>query len=128
MPSIINPDKLLKLHLSLKEMMASAYVADVKDTKQFSVKIPHLLGILVNMQTLNISIRSELIEKLFSARPDIADKIKKQIKNGKDNIILFDRRRSKPDRRKLHTFIFNDKRSGIADRRRRTKEQNSLTK
>jgi len=27
------------------------------------------------------------------------------------------------DRRKLHTFIMNDRRSGIADRRRKTKDQ-----
>jgi hypothetical protein len=32
--------------------------------------------------------------------------------------ITYDRRRGNDDRRKLHTFIANDRRSGIADRRK----------
>jgi hypothetical protein len=76
---------------------------------------------LVHMQSLNISIRAELIEKLFSIRIDLPHEILNQIKNRADNIILFDRRRASPDRRKLHTYLANDQRSGIADRRKRTK-------
>ena len=34
-----------------------------------------------------------------------------------------ERRFGHKDRRKLHTFIMNDRRSGIADRRRKTKDE-----
>jgi hypothetical protein len=37
----------------------------------------------------------------------------------RSDIIPFDRRRREKDRRQIHTFIAGDRRSGIADRRRR---------
>ena len=38
-------------------------------------------------------------------------------------IILRERRTDQKDRRKIHTYISDDRRSGIADRRKRPKEQ-----
>jgi len=73
---------------------------------------------LIDMQSLNISIRAELIAKLFSIRPD---KIMNQVKNGAEVIVLYDRRKVNQDRRKLNTYLANDRRIGIANRRKSAK-------
>ena len=38
-------------------------------------------------------------------------------------IIIKERRNDQKDRRKIHTYISDDRRSGIADRRKRPEEQ-----
>ena len=121
MAGIINFDNLLKLRTIFKEIIFATKDAELKDENQLSVTICQLLDMLVHMQSLNVSIRAELIEKLFSIRIDLPHEILNQIKNRADNIILFDRRRASPDRRTLHIYLANDRRSGIADRRKRTK-------
>jgi hypothetical protein len=117
-PAMINIDKLMKLRLILKEIIFITKNTEFKNDNQLSVKICQLLSMLVHMQSLNISIRTELIENFFSIRPDFPHEITNQIKNGVDNIILFDRRKANPDRRKSHTNLANDRRIGIADRRK----------
>jgi hypothetical protein len=112
---MINSDKLLKLRSILNEIISITRDAEFNNSDQLPVKIFQLLGMLVHMQSLNISIRTELIEKLILIHPDLSHKIKNQIKKGADIIILYDRRKVNPDRRKLHTYLANDQRIGIAD-------------
>ena len=118
MTAMINLANLLKLRSILTEIILNTKDAEFKNDDQLSEKIRQLLDMLVHMQSLNISIRAELIAKLFSIRPD---KIMNQIKNGAEIIVLYDRRKVNQDRRKLHTYLANDQRIGIANRRKSTK-------
>ena len=115
MPPMINSDKLSKLQSLLTELIIITKDVDFKNDNRLSEKIRQLLDILVHMQSLNISIRAELIAKLFSIR---SDKIMNQVKNGAEVIVLYDRRKVNQDRRKLHTYLANDRRIGIANRRK----------
>jgi hypothetical protein len=121
MPDMINSDKLLKIILLANKIILLAKDADFKNDHQLPVKIYRLLDMLVHMQSLNISIRTELIEKFISIRPDLSHKIKNNLKKGADIVVLFDRRKVNQDRRKLHTYLANDQRIGIADRRNSAK-------
>jgi DNA-binding MarR family transcriptional regulator len=123
MPDMIYLDKLLKLHSILNEIVSITRDAEFNNSDQLSVKIYQLLDMLVHMQSLNISIRTELIEKFISIRPDLSHKIKDQIKKGADIIVLYDRRKVNPDRRTLHTYLANDQRIGIVDRRNNIKSK-----
>jgi hypothetical protein len=125
MPSMINSDKLLKLRSLLAELIIITKDADSKNDNQLSEKIRQLLDMLVHMQSLNISIRAELIAKLFSIRPD---KIMNQVKNGAEVIVLYDRRKVNQDRRKLNTYLANDRRIGIANRRKSAKNMKAETR
>jgi hypothetical protein len=118
MPNMINLDKLLKLRSILNKIISITRDAEFNNSDQLSVKIFQLLDMLVHMQSLNISIRTELIEKFIYIRPDLSNKIKNQIKKGADIFVLYDRRKINLDRRKLHTYLANDQRIGIADRRK----------
>jgi hypothetical protein len=122
---MINSDKLLKLRSLLAELIIITKDADSKNDNQLSEKIRRLLDMLVHMQSLNISIRAELIAKLFSIRPD---KIINQIKNGAEVIVLYDRRKANQDRRKLHTYLANDQRIGVANRRKSAKNSKAETR
>jgi len=122
---MINLDNLVKLRSLSKEIILITKDAEFKNDNQLSVKICQLLDMLVHMQSLNISIRSELIEKFISIRPDLSHKIKNKIKKSADIVVLYDRRKVNPDRRKLHTYLANDQRIGIADRRNRTNNKSA---
>jgi len=89
---MINSDNLLKFNTLFKKIISLAKDAEFKNDNQLPEKIYQLLDMLVHMQSLNISIRSELIEKLFSIRPDLSHKIINQ-KKQEQNIILFARRK-----------------------------------
>ena len=121
MPDMINLDKLLKLRSILNEIISISRDAEFNKSDQLPVKIFQLLDMFVHMQSLNISVRTELIEKFISIRPDLLHKIKNQIKKSADIIVLYDRRRINLDRRKLHTYLANDRRIGIATRRKGSK-------
>ncbi|RPJ72677.1 MAG: hypothetical protein EHM15_08700 [Desulfobacteraceae bacterium] len=125
---MLNVDKLLKIQGIINEILTFEKNADFKDDNQLSVKIFQMLDMLVHMQSINISIRAELIDKLFSMRPNLRDEILDQAINGEDNIILFDRRKAHPERREFQGDLISDRRSnpipdrrsGIPDRRRGT--------
>lgn len=114
---MINSDNFMKLRSIFNEVMLNARDAELKNADQPSLKICRLLDNLVQMQSLIISIRAELIKKMFSIHPELSREITNQIKRQADNIILFDRRKANADRRKLHTYLSNDRRVGIANRR-----------
>ena len=115
---MIKFDNLLNLRSIFQEITLIKKESEVVDENDLPEKISHLLDRLAYMQALNISIRVELTEKLLSLLPAGAARNKQK---GTDNVIAFDRRKSGPDRRNLHTFLARDRRCGIADRRRRAK-------
>jgi len=119
---MINFDNLLKLRSIISKIILIAKDIEFKNDNQLSEKIYQIMDMLVHMQSLVISARAELIQKLFAIRPHLPHKTINQVKNGADNIILFDRRKPNPDRRNLHTYLANDRRSGIADRRKRARK------
>jgi hypothetical protein len=114
---MINSDNFMKLRWIFNEVILNARDAELKTADQPTVKICRLLDNLVQMQSLIISIRAELIENVFSIDPELPREITNQIKSEADNIILFNRRKANADRRKLHTYLSNDRRIGIANRR-----------
>jgi hypothetical protein len=110
-------DNLLNLRSIFQEITLIKKESEVVDENDLPAKISQLLDRLAYMQALNISIRVELTEKLLSLLPA---KTARNKQKRADNVIAFDRRKSDPDRRNLHTFLARDRRCGIADRRRRT--------
>jgi hypothetical protein len=122
---MINLDNLLKLKYFLTEIILITKDAEFKNDNQLPEKIRQLLDMLVHMQSLNISIRAELIAKLLSISPD---RIMNQITNGAEVIVLYDRRKANQERRKLHTYLANDQRIGIANRRKSYKNRMAETR
>jgi hypothetical protein len=123
-------DKLIKLNELLDEAKTVAEDLSLSMGKPLYRKIMKLLIMLMKMHALITSIRSECIEDLLSLNPDFPDDIKFENNLSQDKIVAFDRRRSKTERRKLSTYLSKDKRSGLADRRKRIKrigsEKNQL--
>lgn len=125
---MLNIDKLLKIQAINNEILTFEKNSDFKNDNQLSVKIFQMLDMLVHMQSINISIRAELIDKLFSMRPNLRDEILDQATNGQDNLILFDRRKAHSERQEIAGDLtsdrrsnpVSDRRSGIPDRRRGT--------
>jgi hypothetical protein len=91
-----------------------------------------LLWLLDRIQHLVVSLRADFIDLFYFrgahekgvSAPCGADGPTENppAKTGterKPNVIPFDRRRMGGDRRRTHTYIAHDQRSGIADRRRR---------
>jgi hypothetical protein len=114
---MINSDNLMKLQAIFEEIILETKDAELKNVDPPLAKMSHLLDDLAHMQSLIISIRAELIEKVFSIRPDLPCEITNQIKSGADNIILFNRREADADRRKLQAYVADDRRIGLANRR-----------
>ena len=114
---MINSDNLSKLRSIFEEIILNTRDAEFKNTARPSAKMFYVLDDLVHMQSLIVSIRAELIEKVFSIHPDLPGEIANRIKSGVDNIILFNRRNVDADRRKLHTCLADDRRLGMANRR-----------
>ena len=114
---MINSDNLMKLQAIFEEISIETRDAELQNVDPPLAKMSRLLDNLSHMQSLIISIRAELIEKAFSIRPDLPHEITNQIKNGSDNIILFNRRKAEADRRKLNAYVAEDRRTGLANRR-----------
>jgi hypothetical protein len=98
---------------------ASEIIADmnlgknIQENKQES----ELLSLLFQILSLTISISPEYcIEKFTGINSNLH--IKKVISEMGANIIQLDRRKFERDRRKLHTYIANDRRSGFSNRRK----------
>jgi hypothetical protein len=118
---MIKFDNLLSLRSIFREITLVKKETEALDGTELAAKILRLLDRLIYMQTLNVSIRAELIEKLLPILPALSAETSRKIKKMADNVILFDRRRAGQERRELHTYLARDRRCGIADRRRRVK-------
>ena len=77
-----------------------------------------LLSILFKVQSQVISMKAKRYLKQFVAENSQSG-IKSPRDEGGADIIRLDRRQDKGDRRKLRTYIADDRRSGFADRRRK---------
>lgn len=92
-----------------------------------------LAGILDRAQALIVSLRADFIEMAIPKTPTTGNASSPaQLRfSGRSNaaersdVIPFDRRRRARDRRRLHTYIARDRRSGIADRRRKEQQRNA---
>jgi len=115
-------DNLKKLNEILAESRMFARDLSLSKGTTLYRKIMKLLILLVKIQALTTSIRADCIEELLSMNPNFPDAISRRENSSQGKIIDFDRRRSKAERRKLHTYLANDRRSGIADRRKRIKK------
>lgn len=93
-----------------------------------------LQRLLDRIQTSLISIRADFIEMVFPDEPAQADDsgpvtvrfFRRSTAEERSGALPFDRRHRIPDRRQLHTYIANDRRSGIADRRRKKQKRYAL--
>jgi hypothetical protein len=127
-------NKFSKLLALLKE--ARSIVNDLLWTpdSRTTAKEIYLLGLLAQVQSLAVALRADAIEHRLTAGVEAqpAPQSEKQYvrKLGfyrqvltaadRANVLAFDRRRVKADRRRMHTYLARDRRSGIADRRTRT--------
>jgi hypothetical protein len=134
-------DKFARAIALIKE--ARAVVNDLLWSRQAraGVKEVYLLGLLSQIQSLAVSTRADMIVALGAGRqrpvktPEPESRFLEKLAfyrkalDGprRGNVVPFDRRRSRADRRRTHTFLARDRRSGIADRRRRTREQRAAT-
>ena len=98
---------------------ASEIVADMKLGKNIQEKEheSELLSLLFQILSLAISISPEYcLEKFPVINSNLP--IKKVFSDMGANIIQLDRRKFERDRRKLHTYIANDRRTGFSNRRK----------
>jgi hypothetical protein len=116
---MIKFDSLLGLRSIFQEITLITNDTEVIDKNELAAKICRLLDRLIYMQTLNMSIRAELIEKLLSILPALSPETVSKIQKEAGNLTLLHRRRAGQERRKLSTYLAKDRRSGITDRRRR---------
>ena len=99
---------------------ASEIVADMKLKKcmQDDKQEIELLSLLSQILSLAISIRSEdRLENFAGINSNLP--IKKVHTEIETDIIQLDRRKFEGERRKLRTYISNDKRTGFCDRRKK---------
>ena len=115
-------DNLIKLNEILAESAISARDLALLEGTTLYRKIMKLLVLLVKVQAVTTSIRADCIEEILSLNPDFPNDMSHEENLDQAKIIVFNRRRSRPERRKLHTYLAVDRRSGIADRRKRNKK------
>jgi hypothetical protein len=111
-------DKVASINLLLKK--ASRIVADLKSEKgdvESKAEID-LLSLLFQIQSVVISNRAERCLKEFVAESGTL--LEKSTPDGRQaDIIQLNRRQLEEDRRKLPTYIADDRRTGFADRRKK---------
>ena len=99
---------------------ASEITADMKlgKNKQDDKQETELLSLLFQILSLAISIRAKYCLENFA---DIMSNlpIKKVFSEMEDEITQLDRRKLEGERRKLHTYIADDRRSGFSNRRKK---------
>jgi hypothetical protein len=125
-------EKFLKILTFLKEAKSIAAALTLpRDSRPSDQKL-HLLRLLDRIQQLIVSLRADFIDLVYFRSPDEernptpADRLATADNSSNEpgaereaKVLLFNRRRARADRRQMHTFIACDRRSGIADRRRR---------
>jgi hypothetical protein len=99
---------------------ASEIVADMKlgKNKQDDKQEKELLSLLFQILSLAISIRAEYsLENFAGINSNLP--IKKVFTEMRADIIQLDRRKCEGERRKLCTYIANDRRTGFSNRRKK---------
>ena len=129
----MSTEKFLRIITFLKEAKSIASDMVLSPDAQTSARRIHLLRLLDRIQHLVVSLRTDFIDLFyFRGPPDseyaatfesempAATYFAEATAERRPNVVPFNRRRAKDERRKMHTFLARDRRSGIADRRRRS--------
>lgn len=129
----MSTEKFLRIITSLKEAKSIASDMVLSPDAQTSAQKIHLLRLLDRIQHLVVSLRTDFIDLFYFRGPpdaEYAATSESETPTAMDfgeaaaerhpNVVPFNRRRAKDERRQMHTFIARDRRSGIADRRRRS--------
>jgi hypothetical protein len=128
----MSTEKFLRIITLLKETKSiAADMARTPDDRTSAQKI-QLLRLLDRIQHLIVSLRTDFIDLFYFRGPPDTEyaataegetpprmPAAEAAAERRPNVVPFNRRRAKDERRQLHTFIARDRRSGIADRRRR---------
>jgi hypothetical protein len=134
----MSTEKFFKLMAYIKEAKSIASSMTLAPDCRPNAQKLHLLGLLDRIQHLVVSLRADFID-LFYFRSPYEEGTPPLAEPGEpaampphehspervSNIVPFNRRRAKEDRRRMHTFIARDRRSGIADRRRKRHDRRS---
>lgn len=128
----MSTEKFFKIMMYLKEAKSVASAITLPPDSRPSRQKLHLLGLLDRIQHLVVSLRADFIDLFYfkppyeESAPMPADAVEPPApasNEGSDgrrlNVVPFNRRRTRRDRRQIPTFIARDRRSGVADRRRR---------
>jgi hypothetical protein len=129
----MSTEKFLRIITSLKEAKSIASDMVLSPDAQTSAQKIHLLRLLDRIQHLVVSLRTDFIDLFYFRGPPDAEyaatsesetpaamDFGEAAAERRPNVVSFNRRRAKDERRQMHTFIARDRRSGIADRRRRS--------
>jgi len=128
----MSTEKFFRIIAHLKEAKSVASGMALSPDPRFNAQKLHLLGMLNRIQHLVVSLRADFIDLFYfrspyeAGSPALSD-IGEPAAGASDvpgnerrsKVVPFDRRRTRWDRRQIHTFLARDRRSGIADRRRR---------
>jgi hypothetical protein len=131
----MSTEKFLRIITSLKEAKSIASDMVRSSNAQTSAQKIHLLRLLDRIRHLVVSLRTDFIDLFYFRGPPDAEyattsesetaamHLGEAAAERWPNVVPFNRRRAKDERRQLHTFIARDRRSGIADRRRRSQSR-----
>jgi hypothetical protein len=130
----MSTEKFLRIITSLKEAKSIASDMVRSPDAQTSAQKIHLLRLLDRIQHLVVSLRTDFIDLFYFRGPPDAEyaeasesetpaamPLGEAAAERQPNVVPFNRRRAKDERRQLHTFLARDRRSGIADRRQRSR-------
>jgi hypothetical protein len=128
----MSSEKFLAIMTSIREAKSVASEMTLPPDSRPNVQKLHLLRLLDRVQQLIVALRADFIDWVYFRSPDEArnptpaDRLatadhssNEPVVEREAKVFLFDRRRTRTDRRGMHTFLARDQRSGIADRRRR---------
>lgn len=127
-------DKFTKVISLLKDARSLCARLLLRKDPRTTHQVILLQKLLDRIQTSIISIRADFIEMVFPDKPVHANDtgrttvpaFRSSSGAGRAGAPPFDRRHRSPDRRRLHTYLADDRRSGIADRRRKKPTRNAL--
>jgi hypothetical protein len=116
--------RIVELLKDARSVTARLFLLRNPRTTQQVIRLQRLLD---RIQASLISMRTDFIEMVFPDEPAQADDsgpvtvrlFRRSIADEHSGALPFDRRHKIIDRRQLYTYIANDRRSGIADRRQK---------
>lgn len=132
----MSTEKFFRIIAYLKEAKSVASAMALSPDSRFNTQKLHLLGMLDRIQHLVVSLRADFIDLFYFSSPydagaPVLSDIGKPAAGLPDHpdderrskVVPFDRRCTREDRRRIQTFLARDRRSGIADRRRRSQDR-----
>lgn len=134
----MSTEKFFRVITHLKEAKSVTAAMTPSPNSRFNSQKLQLLGLLDRVQHLVVSLRADFIDLFYFKSPyeteasaavgfeELPGRYANHANGDRRcNILPFDRRRAAADRRRVHTFLGRDRRSGIVDRRRRRRERDA---